>query len=450
MTHPPRLSRRTLLRAGALTLSLPLLEAMLPRGTRGLAYASEGAAPPTRLLFYYVPNGIHMPSWTPTTTGADFALPPILTPLARHRDAITLVSGLANRNAIDVVPGDHARGTAAFLTARLPRRTEGSDLYNGTSVDQVAARHHAGSTPFPSLQLGMEGGVSTGSCDSGYSCAYTRNISWADERTPLPKVINPMVAFRQLFGALPGGRSPEELEARQRRRSTVLDLVHQDAVALHGRLGASDRRKLDQYLTGIRELEARILDRTDRTCSPGETPEAFNQDLPVWSDTMNRIMAMALACDQTRFITFMFGNGASYRAFDFLGVTGAHHEISHHQNNAANFQRLETINTFEIDQFASLLDRLRAIEEPDGSTLLDHTALMFSSEIEDGNSHRHTNLPVLLAGRAGGAMAPGRHLRTAEERPIADLFLTLLQAADVPATSFGADGTRPLTELAGT
>lgn len=443
--NTPRLSRRHVLRAGTALLGLPLLEAMLPRGPRGAAYASE-LTEPTRLLYYYVPNGMHMPAWTPTDTGPAFTLSPTLAPLAAHRDQTLVLTGLANRNAIESLPGDHARGTGAFLTAQLPVRTEGSGIRNGISVDQVAAAELGLATRFSSLQLGMEGGISVGNCDSGYSCAYVRNISWADAETPLPKMTNPLVVFHRLFGTPAGALTLEQIERQQARRTSILDYARQDADALRVRLGATDRQKLDQYLTGIRAVERQILEAGDLTCGPDSPPDAFDQDVQLWSSVMNQLMVQALACDQTRVLSFMFGNGGSNRSFPFLGVTGAHHEISHHQGNVENHARLMAINRFEVACLADLLDGLRAQTMPDGSTLLDNTLVYFSSEIEDGDAHRHTNLPVLVCGGAGRHLATGQHIRLTTERPMANLFVSMLHAAGVGVDRFGNDGDGPLEE----
>ena len=441
-----RISRRTVLRAGAAAIGLPLMEAMMPRGTRGMAWATEPEIP-VRLAFYYVPNGMHMPAWTPTTTGADYAAPPTLQALGDLRSQALVLSGLSNRNAIDSVPGDHARGTGAFLTARLPRQTEGSDLYNGVSVDQVAAGALGVSTGLPSLQLGLEGGVSVGGCDSGYSCAYTRNISWANETTPLPKLTNPIVAFQRLFGLAPGELTVEELQRQRQRQTSILDYAMDDAASLRVRVSTHDRARLDQYLTGLRELERAILERTDAVCGPTDAPSGFETDLDAYSAVMNEIITQAFACDVTRVVSYMFANGGSNRSYSFLGVTGSHHEISHHQNQVENFERLSVINRYEVSRLADLMRRLDAVTEPDGASLLDRSLIFFSSEIEDGNSHAHTNLPVLLCGGGGGAVRSGRHVRYSDA-PIARLYVSMLQAAGVSAASFGEDGDSPLPDLA--
>ena len=441
------LSRRAFLGGAAAMIGLPYLEAMWPGGRNGAVLASEGPRA-TRLLYYYVPNGMHMASWTPATTGADFALTPILSPLAPVRDDISVLTNVSNRNAIDSVAGDHARGTGSFLTARLPRRSEGDDIENGISVDQVAASAVGGEDRFASLQLGMEGGLSIGSCDSGYSCAYSRNISWAGPATPLPKMTSPTVVFDRLFGGVDPELTQLEIARRRQYRRSVLDYAMDDAARLQTRLGATDRAKVDEYLTAVRELELRIDRLATDACGTDVTvPENWLVDIPAYSRIMNELMVLALQCEMTHVVSFMLGNGGSNRSYDFIGVSGFHHEISHHQNRPENFEKLEAIDTWEVEQLSHLLQRMKSVENPDGTTLLDDSLVFFSSEIEDGNAHRHTNLPIVLAGGGGGTIAQGRHLRFEPERPIADLFITMLGAVGVDVESFGGDGTAPIDEL---
>lgn len=444
-----QLSRRAMLRGMGAAIALPFLEAMLPVGTRGNLFADELPPAPRRLLYYYVPNGIHMPAWRPGPSGPLSTLPATLEPLAAWRDQLLVLSNLANRNAIDSVAGDHARGTGAFLTASLPRRADGDNIYNGISVDQAAAQAIGGATPFASLQLGMEGGSSLGDCDSGYSCAYSRNISWASPTTPLPKMTSPLVVFDRLFGGVDPALTQAEVARRRRNQGSILDYVMEEAARMQTVLGASDRGRLDEYLTAVREVETR-LSAPDResVCGAVAIPTGYVTDIPAYSRVMNELMVLALQCDMTRVVTFMLGNGGSNRTFPWLDISGAHHEISHHQDVPDNLARLATINRWEIEQFAHLVGLLHNSVEPDGSTLLDHTIAMFSSEISDGNRHNHDDLPVLLAGRGGGAITPGRHINYASEQPIANLFVSMLNAVGVETTSFGADSTGPLAELA--
>jgi hypothetical protein len=434
-----RLSRRAFLGGAAAAMTLPWLEAMTPWGGRARA-DGEGC----RALFYYVPNGFHMPEWTPTAEGAGYTLPRILAPLAGLQDELLVLSNLANAPGNEPgVPGDHAQGTGAFLTCRTPYRTAGSDISVGISVDQVAAGAIGGATTFRSLQLGTEGGGSTGGCDSGYSCAYSRNISWAGEATPLPKMTNPRLVFDRLFAGWDASLTAEAIARRRAYRLSVLDQVVGDANTLSATLGAADRAKLDEYLTGVRELELRI-ETADETpvCDPGPMPPVdftYEEHVLLMSD----LMVLALRCDATRLISFMLGNASSNRNYSFIGAPGAHHQLSHHQGDAATQELLTQIGTWEIQQLAYLLDGLRAVQEGEG-TLLDNTVVYFSSEIADGDAHQHHDLPVLLAGRGGGALNPGRHIALPDREPLANLYLTLLQMLGVEEATFGADGTTAL------
>jgi hypothetical protein len=434
-----RLSRRHVLGGAAAALSLPFLEAMLPRGSRALA--DQGTAIPRRMLFYFVPNGLHMPGWWPTSTGAGWELSPMLQPLGDLKEDLVVVRGLANRPAIVPVAGDHARGTGSFLTCRTVNKSEGDAIYNGISVDQVVAPALCPGALFPSMQLGIDGGGSVGACDSGYSCAYIRNISWAGPATPLAKLANPQVIFDRMFAGFDPTLTAEGRERRRAYRSSILDLSLSQATRLRAELGARDRLKLDEYLDGVRQLELRIEGSdSELACSAPDRPD----EDPTYLERVGlvtELMALAFECDMTRVTSFMLGNGSSYRSFSFLGVPGAHHELSHHQDDPVKQQHLQTIGAWEMEQFGHLVRRLAQTEEVDGSRLIDHCAILLSSEIADGNSHQHTDLPMLVAGGFGGAWETDRFVELPEERPLADFYLGLIQAAGVADESFGDDST---------
>lgn len=443
------LTRRALLGSAGVALAIPALESLLPRPSA----QAQPRVIPRRLLIYYVPNGMNGSStgaFRPTATGRDYALTPILEPIGALRSEVLVLSGLSNRPAAASYggtndgPGDHARGTGSFLTCARLRKTEGTNIQNGISVDQVAAGAVGMSTRFPSLQLGVDGGASAGNCDSGYSCAYARNISWASATTPLPKLTNTATIFDRLFA---GGEDAAARARRQAYQSSVLDYVRQDATRLQPRLGATDRRKLEEYLDSVREVERRVsMGAGARACATPPRPSDgmdFQRTLAVHHE----LMALAFQCDHTRVITFMLGNAGSGRNYAFLGADGGHHELSHHQRDARKLAALQTIGAFEVRQFAALLGRLRTLTESDGSGLLDHCAVLFSSEISDGDAHNHTNLPVLLAGRCGAQLDPGRHVAFTGDPPIANLYLALLKALGVRAERFGAEGDRVLPNL---
>lgn len=428
----PFVSRRAFLGGAGVVVTLPLLESLDAR-------AATAPRPP-RAIWWYAPCGIEMAQFR-VPTGPLGNLSRILAPLESLKSEVTVVTGLDNSACMVPVAGDHARGTGSFLSCRTVQLSV-TDIQNGISVDQVAAREIGASTSFRSLELGTTGGSSVGDCDSGYSCAYTQNISWLDDNTPNPKLTDPGIVFDRLFAGFDESLTTEQLEARKRWRRSVLDYVLSDANALHPKLSVSDREKLDEYLTGIRALENR-LDAEQPGCVPGGRPEPTD-DYGGLVDVMSDLTVLALQCDQTRLVTFMLENGGSYRSWDFLaGVTGAHHELSHHQGDPAKLEMLARINEFELERLAYLGRRLRDTVEPDGSSLLDHTVVCFSSEISDGDWHNHDDLPVVLLGRGGGAVRAGRNVDTGG-RPIADLYLTMLEAVGAPQASFGVDGTRAL------
>lgn len=436
------IQRRTFLRGLGGTLALPMLE--------GLAWGKDpaAAAPPRRLLFVYVPNGKHMADWTPKKTGASFQLPHLLEPLAKHKQDLLLLTGLTLDGARSHGdgPGDHARSLASFLTCVHPRKTAGADIRCGVSVDQVAARKLGRTTRFSSLELGCERSRQSGSCDSGYSCAYSSNLSWRSSTTPAGKEIDPQLVFDRLFGR---PLTPKQRARRNRRRKSVLDVVREDARALRARLGRSDRAKLDEYLTGVRELERRITHSATggpgapkiELARPGGIPRHPRDHIRRMAD----LIALAFQTDATRVCTFLIGNAGSNRSYRFLGVPEGHHYLSHHGRKKAKQEKIRKINRFHTEQLAYLLDRLKAVKVGQG-TLLDHTTVVYGSGLSDGNRHNHDDLPVLVAGRGGGVVTPGRHLRFERGTPLANLYLSLLRGHGVHAQRFG-DSSGPLPGL---
>ncbi|MFT4623738.1 MAG: hypothetical protein ACI8PZ_002394 [Myxococcota bacterium] len=437
-------TRRGLLRGALGGLALPFLHSALPRSA--WARTPSGADCPRRLVYWYVPNGMQMDWWTPTAEGAGYDLPAVLEPLAGVQPDVSVLTGLSQEAGFDGRPGDHARGTGCFLTATTVRFTAGDDIENGISCDQVAAQALGDATVFPSLQLGIEGGSSIGDCDSGYSCAYSRNISWAGPSTPLPSLTDPILLFERLFGANNEGLSPEEQVRQTLLRASVLDFVREEASLLKGRLGVVDGRKLDEYLSGVRELELRVQALGSGICEPGLEPGP-DAELPESVRLMTDLTVQALECDLTRVVTFMMGNAGSYRGHPHLGIAEGHHDLSHHGGDADKLDKLVTVARWEVEEFAYLVQRLGEVAEADGSRLLDHSLAFFSSEIEDGDTHNHRNMPVLLAGSGGGAVTPGRHLVYGAGEPIADLFIAMLDAFGVEVDTFGLDGTGPLAGL---
>lgn len=440
-----RLSRRTLLRGMGTALALPLLDAMAPSV---LLAGGKTKNAPNRMAFLYVPNGMHMPDWTPTSDGKKFELTPTLKPLANFRSKFSVLTGLAQDGgrAHRDGPGDHARALASFLTGTHPRKTHGADIRAGISVDQVAASKVGQQTRFPSLELGCEQRSQSGNCDSGYSCAYSTNVSWRSDTTPAIKEINPRLVFERLFSSTPAKSATREL--RDRYQKSILDFVMSDAQDLRNKLGVRDRRKMDEYLSSVREIERRIVHAETEIptvpsnfAKPAGIPEAYDEHIRLMCD----LMVLAFSADLTRVCTFVLSDEGSNRSYKFLGVPEGHHEISHHGNNPEKQAKISTINRFHIEQLAYLLGKLDEVQEGD-RTLLDNSMLLYGSGISDGNRHNHDNLPVLLAGSAGGTLKTGHHIRLAQETPMNNLFLSMLDRIDSSTESLG-DSTGRLTEV---
>lgn len=441
---PRPLARRTVLRGLGTAVALPWFSAMGPLASLGgTARAAEATEVPVRGAFVFVPNGVHLPTWTPKSEGADYELPPTLEPLARHRDDLLVLSGLTldGGRAHGDGPGDHARAAASFLTTAHPVKTGGSDIRAGVSVDQLAARRFQGVTRFPSLELGCERTLLSGECDSGYSCAYSSNVSWRTPTSPMPKEIDPRRVFERLFQFGRPGDSAEARERRLRTRRSVLDYVRGDTKRLERDLGTTDRRKLDEYLVGVRELERRleaVADDGGGAPAGAEAPDGIPRDHGAHIRLMADLIVLAFRTDTTRVVTLMFGNAGSNRTFPQLGVPEGHHGLSHHGGDPKKNEKLRLIDRYHVEQLAYLLDGLRSTTEgPDERPLLESAAVLYGSGLADGNKHDHADLPVLLAGRAGGAIRPGRHLRRPTETPMANLYVTLLGALGTPTERFG-------------
>jgi hypothetical protein len=435
MSKDLSIDRRTLLKGLGVAVALPVLEAMSP----GLALASAPARTfPRRLAFVYVPNGVHLPDWTPRTLGAGFELPATLQPLQPVRDRLMVLSGLtvdkARPNGDGA--GDHARAMSAFLTGCQPVKTHGANIRVGVSADQVAARAVGRATRFPSLELGCEGGAQAGNCDSGYSCAYSHNLSWRTESSPSPKEINPRLVFDRLFASADRREAAGTQARRERYNLSILDFVNEDAQRLRHRLGANDQRHLDEYLTSVREVETRIARTAQPEAAaaglarPSGVPADYGEHLRLMAD----LLVLSFQTDLTRVATFVYANEGSNRSYRHISVPDGHHDLSHHQGNRDKQAKIARINRFHMTQFAYLLQRLQAVREGE-RTLLDNSMIVYGSGNGDGNRHNHDDLPILLAGRGGGTIASGRHVRYPRETPLMNLMLSLLDrmGARVPA-----------------
>jgi Protein of unknown function (DUF1552) len=429
--------RRTFLRGTGASLALPLLDAMTP------AFAAPTTLP-VRLGFIEVPNGIMMDKFTPATEGADFALTPVLEPLAAFRDRMTVLSGLDQATAKGLsfeVGGDHPRTCTAWLTSTHCKMTSGADLRAGISVDQVAAREFGKYTQLASLEVGLESAEVVGACESAYGCAYYNTISWRNDTTPLPMENRPRAIFERLFGDSGATDAKTRAALREEDRS-VLDFVTENVARLRGRLGGADRGKIDQYLEAVRDVERRIqlaAKQGDQDV-PQESPVGIP---PVFSDyykLMADLMVLAWQTDMTRVTTFQVGHEMSGRAYPEVGFGDAHHSVTHHEGDPEKIAKVIQINIFHAKMLAYYLGKLRDTPDGDGS-LLDHSLILYGGAISDGNLHLFSNLPLLLFADGIGGIKGGRHVRYKRGTPMANLLLTMLDKANVPHVEKLGDST---------
>jgi hypothetical protein len=436
------LHRRSFLKGMGAVVALPVLDAMTP----ALARAAQA---PVRLAFTYVPNGIVMNDWTPAAEGAAYEFTRILKPLEPFRKDMLVLSGLAHRNgaALGDGPGDHARAGASYLTGVHPRKTAGADIQNGISVDQIAAQHIGGQTRFASLELGCDDSRTIGNCDSGYSCAYTNSLAWRGPATPMPPETNPRLVFERLFGDIDTSLSPEVRARRLRYRRSILDLVSERTSQLSNDVGPSDKRKLDEYLTSIREIERRI-ERSEQDMThltPGiDKPTGVPVEYPDYVNLMFDLQLIAFQTDQTRIVTMMMGREGSMRTYPEIGIPDPHHPLTHHRGNPDWIEKVTQVNSLHVKLFAGFIDKLKSTPDGDGS-LLDHSMIVYGSSLSDGNRHAHDDLPVVMFGR-GGRFRMGSHMVYPKQTPMTNLFLTLLDRMGVPSEKIG-DSTGQIEHL---
>jgi len=435
------LSRRTLLRGAGAAVALPLLDAMVPALTADEATEAEPSKL-RRLSYIYMPMGFNPSQWTPKGSKLE-QLPSSLASLSGVKDHLSVITNMDLQNAY---PGSHATSNSAFLSAARAKRTESSDYYLGTTVDQIAARSIGRNSQLPSLELAMDLLSTVGQCDNGYACVYQNNLSWSSPTTPLPAEAHPRLVFETLFGA---GGSVEDRKAKLSRRASLLDSVVGEMKRLKNQLGVEDKQRIDGYLENIREVERRIqyaeanidenpLPDLDR---PLGVPASYAEHARIMFD----LQALAFQGDITRVTTFQLAREASTRSYPEIGVPDPHHPVTHHGNNPEKLAKVAKINAFHVSLFAGFLEKLRSIPEGNG-TLLDHSLLLYGSGMGDPDAHDHSNLPILVAGGAAGNMQGGRHIRFDQPTPLSNLHLTLLRKAGVPLDQF-ADSTGEVEEL---
>jgi len=427
-----RIERRKILRGLGAAIGLPLLDAMRP----ALAATAPKAA--RRVAVVYVPNGIIMNQWKPASTGEAYETTRILKPLAPFRNDYTLISGLANHAPERSKGGGHAKASGSFLSGAEPKYTAGADVQAGVTFDQIAAQKWAGQTRVPSLQLGCEDARMVGNCDTGSSCAYTNTLSWKDANTPLAVEVNPRSVFERLFGTADLSLSPEVRARRALYRQSILDLTRESAQDLTRTLGAADQRKMDEYLTGLREVEQRIHSAEKDVAPPIEKPSGIPFEYKDYARLMFDLQVIAFQADLTRVSTMMLGREGSVRVYPEIGVPDPHHPLTHHRGHPDFIEKVTKINEFHVSLFAHFLERLKNTPDGDGS-LLDHSAILYGGALSDGNAHSNTDLPLLLAGHAGG-LKGGRHIAAPTKLPVANLFVEMLQRAGLDEARF-ADST---------
>ena len=464
------LSRRTLLRGVGASLSIPLLNAMGTLVGKPSAHALASSAiadevqAPVRMACFYFPNGVLERNWFPTKEGRDFEMPSSLEPLEKHRNKLTVFSGLDKKHSHNSGDGHYSK-TANYLTGLTVRKTTGKDIsVGGISIDQLAAQHIGQLTPLPSLELGIDPVISGIDTIVGYTRLYGSYISWRSPSQPLAREINPRFAYERLFGVLRASResgasavaieSTPSTEALQNRKKTedrrlLLDTVLDDANSLRGKLGRDDQFKLDEYLDAVRDVEKRVAffsQPDSRAWQPESNPELEHIAAPAGAPgdhqshvrLMLDLIALAFWTDSTRISTFMYANDVSGKNFGEIipGTAGGHHEFSHHQNKPEKFEPYSKITRWHNEQMAYLMDKLDSIKEGNG-TLLDNCMIMSGSAMSDGDQHKPSNIPVVLGGLGGGTIEGGRHIVSPEGTPLCNLYVSMLERMGTPVESFG-------------
>jgi uncharacterized protein DUF1552 len=436
------LPRRTFLRGMGVTMALPLLDAMIPART---LLAQTAAQPKTRLGFVYVPHGAIMDKWMPATEGAGFEFTPILKPLEPFRDYVNVVSGLGHRAADTTAV--HSLSPTTWLSGVRPKATQGVDAYAGITADQIAAQAIGQDTALPSMEIATEDHSGLiGSCDRDYGCIYMNTLSWRTPTTPLPMEINPRKVFERMFGQ--GGSATQRLARIQEDRS-ILDAITREASNIQLQLGVADRQTMTQYLENVREIERRIQraeqSQGDQELELPSRPAGVPFDFEEHVKLMYELMALSYQADITRVITFMVSREVSNRTYTQIGVTDGHHAISHHQNRAEKMEKNVRIQTFNVNQFKGFIEKMKQTPDGDGS-LLDHSVILYGSNMSNSNAHDHFPLPNLVVGGANGRMKGGRHLRYADHTPMTNLLMTMLDKVGVKQESLG-DSTGTLANL---
>ncbi len=439
-------SRRAFLRGIGACLALPTLDSL-----KLVAAEAATKAAPTRMAFLYVPNGTIPSAWWPKgDAGKDFVLPRTLQPLEKVRHQLQIIAGLDDLNA-EPGPdgaGDHARAGGTFLTGVRIKKTAGSDIYAGVSIDQVVAQQIGHLTRFPSLELTCDAVRKAGNCDSGYSCAYEYNLAWKSPTQPVSPEPNPRLVFERLFGTGSPGERGDNLKRRQAEQQSILDFVMDDADAVQRKLNGRDRQKLDQYLTSVREIEQRI-ERTERlpitdpgVIAPAGIPAAYDEHIALMFD----MLLLAFQTDSTRVATMLLAGEGSNRTFTEIGLSEGHHNLTHHRDNPEMVGKVKEIDLWYVQRLAMFLEKMEGTIDSDGKSLLHNSMIVYGSGNADGNRHTHTNLPIVLAGGGGGAFKAGRYHKL-PAAPLTNLFLTMSDRMGVRDLERHGDSTGRLSAI---
>jgi len=423
--------RRSVLRGIGATLALPLLDGMVPALSAIRTTAARGMR---RFGVVYVPNGMAMEHWTPTGEGTTFEFSPILQPMAPFRDRTLVLTGLNPGPG----GGAHAGASTKFLTGVAGRMTAGAEIHSGTSIDQLLGKELGQYTQLSSLELALDGRDFAGSCDAGFSCAYTNTISWRTPTTPLPMENNPRVVFERLFGDS-GSTDPAVRLARLKEDRSILDSVIEKVVDLQQGIGPGDRQKIGQYLDAVRDVERRIQKAEEQSArelplvqQPAGIPATFEEHMRLMFD----LQLLAYQTDLTRVASFMVGREISGRTYNQIGIPDAHHPLSHHLDDPVKIGIMSKINTYHVVLFAEFVEKMRATPDGDGS-LLDHSLLLYGAGMSNSNAHAPINLPIMLVGGAGGGLKGGRHITYPEDTPMANLLMAIMDALGVPMDQVG-------------
>lgn len=424
-------SRRAMLRGVGAAIGLPFLDAMAP----ALA-AGAGNTKARRVAVVYVPNGIIMKDWTPKGTGKDFEFTRILKSLEPFREDVTLISGLSNLASEKAKGGAHAKASGSFLSGAIPKYTAGADVHAGTTFDQLAAQKFAAETRVPSLQLGCEDSRMIGNCDTGSSCAYTNTLSWKNPDTPMAVEVNPRSVFERLFGTMDPSLDEATRARRMLYKNSILDLTRESTEQMSKGLGALDRRKLDEYLTAIREVEAGIEKaEKDPRVEVGEKPSGIPFGYSEYVKLMFDLQVIAFQADLTRVSTMMMGREGSVRTYPEIGVPDPHHPLTHHRGHPDFIEKVAKINIHHAELFSHFVQRLKTTQDGDG-TLLDHSSILYGGALSEGNGHSVHDLPLVLVGHAGGVKG-GRRIQVEAKTPATNLFISMLEQVGIERDVFG-------------